>query len=273
MTTTKLIFIILFLSLAQLHAQSTKFYFTNSDTTKVDHIDVQNVKHTIELESVVKERDKETEALSLAPSFILSTVVPILFKQVGKWFYNPKNYIKEYGAVHSFYDSKSGFKKLPTTGKITIKTTGKLPDNVEREISRFTFELDSILNKNGYYQIALSEGYLNYTPVKLKSNHKKVNVVLEMKFIFYDSQDFKREYSLNPIKLSEVCAISGKKNGNEIKIEKKLYQIIPRMNVLESVQLKVTEINSRKKDWDKWLEFYNKNEGKISSFVLEKIIQ
>lgn len=35
--------------------------------------------------------------------------------------------------------------------------------------------------------------------------------------------------------------------------------------------MKVTEINSRKKDMDKWLEFYNKSKDKIQSFAIDQL--
>jgi hypothetical protein len=43
------------------------------------------------------------------------------------------------------------------------------------------------------------------------------------------------------------------------------------MQLVTSVQVKVTEVNSRKKDFDKWLEAYTNNKDKIQSFIIDNV--
>lgn len=157
---------------------------------------------------------------------------------------------------------------------VFVRTGSK--NGSEKVISSFEFDLTNVSKPNsesleGYRAIALKKYQNNYTKVKLKNNGKKMNTVIEMVFVYYDERDKKQELNLQPYKLSDITPMGSIGKTRAINEEKKNYQIIPPMKFIETLSIKIIEVNNRKKDWDKYLELFNSQKGNISSFLIDQL--
>lgn len=251
---------------------ANKHYYV--DTAK----DIKNVYFDEIKDSIALTENKESIAafggLSGAiMGIVIGELVPILVEKVGLLAYNPKNYISEYGTGYLFE-----FNALQNASAIDklIYTRMGVSNNSKHIISTFKFDLKPISesdadNLQAYTALALEEYQSNYTQVKLKNNGKKTNIVAAVTMVYFDQQDKKQELNLQPYKLSGI--IPEGSNGQIILIdeEKRNYQIIPPMKFIESITVKITDVNDRKKDWDKYLELFNGQKGNISGFLIDQI--
>ncbi|MFS4468870.1 hypothetical protein [Maribacter sp. 2210JD10-5] len=249
--------------------ETQKFYSVEKDA--VISSEFKQVKETVKLNYT-----DEKNSIAGVSSIILGTVagelVPRLVKQIGTWVYNPENYISEHGAAYHF--EKNKIMDLSSVKNFAVLQTGTKEINSEEIISKFIFSITNINEGDktltGYKVIALSAYELNFTQARLKNNGKDIHVVLEPIITYYDKQHQKKELILKSIRLSKI--VPGK--SVEVLEEKELnYQIIPPHLFIESIAVRITEVNNRKKDWDAFLTLYNTQEGKISEFIIGKLTQ
>ena len=231
-------------------------YVQSQEKTTYYHVKENTVK--------TKSFSDVTQSISFTPgtkeislTYIVGALIPHILKHAPKLFYNPKKYMKEYGTDGSLL-TESDFRKFGSIKTITYKQESK-----GEVLTMLGFKLIDSSMPMGYRGIFLTDAKFNYTPVKLKTRHFKTNVVIELIFNYYDKDNKKQVFNLKPINLNNITPGEAfTKNHNYI-------QLIPPMKTIESLQIKITEVNSRKKDWDKWLELYNENQDKLKDYLLE----
>ena len=161
---------------------------------------------------------------------------------------------------------------LDTKGTLTYEKKGKI-SNSEKVIATLIFELNDVINLPGFKTITLSTFDFNYSSVKLKNTAMSFYAVIEVDIAYYNLENEKRNLSLQPIKISNLVPRNKTSNNEEqisaIQDKKINVQIIPPNNFVESIKIKITEVNNRKKDWDNWLKLYNDNSDKLKDYLLE----
>ena len=222
-------------------------------------------------------RSDPTQAFVGAAAAILgmaiSELVPILVEKVGLLAYNPQKYISEYGTSYLF--NIDALRSIETLQKITYTRTGTV-NNSTNLLTSFTFELKDLphtatQNLKGYSAIALETYQNNYTGVKLKNSSNKMNMVAEVALTYYDAQDHRQELQLQPYKLSDVSPRGPEGSGTTIAKENRNYQIVPPMKFIETLTIKIVEVNDRKKDWDTYLEIFNRQKDNLSGLLIDQL--
>ena len=247
------------------------FYLNATEEIKTSYF--TNIKDSIEL----TERNLETKGVIGIPAAILgiaiSELVPILVEKVGLLAYNPKKYISEYGTSYLF--DIENLRTVDNLQKIRYTRTG-LSNNSKTLLSTFTFDVidlptSSTQDLKGYTAIALESYQNKYTKVKLKNSGQKMNVIAEVALTYYDTQNQKQELKLQPYKLPDMKPKG--QEGMEISITKKKrnYQVIPPMKFIETLTIKIIEVNARKKDWDAYLEIFNSQKGNLSGLLIDQL--
>jgi len=247
------------------------FYVSPSKEIKTSYFN--EIKDSIALVEYQEDNNTFLGVSSAVVGIVIGELVPVLVEKVGLLAYNPKNYISEYGTSYLF--DKNALKNTSNIDKIVFTRTG-VRSNAKETISMFEFDLKNISkgeaeNLEGYTAIGLISFQSNYTKVKLKSSGKKANIVIEMTAVYYDPQDKKQELHLQPYKLSAIVPLGVNNGPNLIDSKKRNYQIIPPMKFIETLSIKITEVNDRKKDWDKYLELFNNQKGNISGFLIDQL--
>ena len=251
---------------------SEKHFYLNA-TGEIKTSYFTNIKDSIEL----TERNLETKGVIGIPAAILgiaiSELVPILVEKVGLLAYNPKKYISEYGTSYLF--DIENLRTVDNLQKIRYTRTG-LSNNSKTLLSTFTFDVidlptSSTQDLKGYTAIALESYQNKYTKVKLKNSGQKMNVIAEVALTYYDTQNQKQELKLQPYKLPDMKPKG--QEGMEISITKKKrnYQVIPPMKFIETLTIKIIEVNARKKDWDAYLEIFNSQKGNLSGLLIDQL--
>ncbi|TRX58751.1 hypothetical protein FNH22_12810 [Fulvivirga sp. M361] len=202
---------------------------------------------------------------ALGASLIIGTLLPHLIDLAPKLFYNPKKYMKESGVDVSLLKTAKANYEIQKFDAIKTITYEKMSGATT--ITRLDFKLSDIEHTvlKGSRAIELSNAVFNLTPVKLKAKHKKTNVIIEITLNYYDKDKKMHSFSLNPIELKNVTP------GQAYTLKGKYIQIIPEMEAVENIKIKVTEVNSRKKDWDKWLEWYKGNKDDLEKIITDLI--
>ncbi len=247
------------------------FYLNTSQEIKTIHF--TEIKDSISL----IERSDPTQALAGIAAGILgmaiSELVPILVEKVGLLAYNPKKYISEYGTSYLF--DIEALRSIETLQKIIYTRTGAA-NNSTHLLSTFTFEVIDLPNTatqdlKGYSAIALETYQNHYTGVKLKNSSKKMNIVTEVALTYYDAQDQKQELKLQPYKLSDISPRGPEGLGTSIAKENRNYQVIPPMKFIETLTIKIIEVNDRKKDWDTYLELFNRQKDNLGGLLIDQM--
>ena len=248
------------------------FYVNPSEEIKTAHF--EQIKDTIVFTENTDGINTLLGVSSAIVGVIIGELVPILVEKVGLLAYNPKNYISEYGTTYLL--ELNALRDTRTLDKIVYARSGIRNYSNDTIISKFKFDLKAVSkstsnNIQAYRAIALEEYQSSYTRVKLKNSDNKTNIVANVTLVYFDEQDKKQELNLQPYKLGGV--IPRGRNSKTISIgpEKRNYQIIPPMKFIETVSIKITEVNDRKKDWDKYLELFNTQKGNISSFLIDQL--
>ncbi len=210
-------------------------------------------------------------------AIVMSTIVPYVVKKIPTLFYKPENFIKAYGTTLQYPETPialgAGMKgeSFDLVYKKEGVKTGQVDNNDPSIISSLKFRFDPIQNNSlpGYFAVSLIAYRFEATQVKLKSEHQKINAVVELVFHYFDVQHQKQEFTFTPIKIEEISL--PKTQDFLVKGSANVLQIVPPMPIIESLTLRITEVNTRKKDWDKWLELYNAKEGELSNYLLQVI--
>lgn len=92
---------------------------------------------------------------------------------------------------------------------------------------------------------------------------------MELLVNYFDDSGNKNSLELNPFVLSGYIPKGEKSTVNNFDT---IFRLIPINKVITSLQIKVTEVNGRKKDWDKLLELFNKNKDKGQDYIIDNLI-
>jgi hypothetical protein len=238
--------------LGQVKSKPIKHYFIEGNQSKEETLSEVN-------EFILLKSDSDPGEAAFLPPPLTSVILDGLMKYLPKLFYNPNKYIKEYGVSHPlFQDEHQKFIE-----SFTYEKTGVNSKKETVSISQLKFEVKDISYLNNYKVITLSNFKINRSPVKLSSKNKFVNLVAEITLYYYDVNHAKKELKLLPLKVKNIVPGSSITASSTINSS----QIIPPINNIEKIELKLTEVNSRKKDWDKWLELYDTNKDKLTELL------
>lgn len=198
-------------------------------------------------------------------STVATLAIKYAFKNVSKLFYNPEKFIKTHSANFKLYNS-SNILDFNTINCITY-----LKQSKEKDFMSLNFSLNSIkFNGKSYKSINLESFLYKYTNVKLKNKHYKVNIVAEIVVNYFNKNGELVTLELDPF------ILSGYTPKGEAAVTNKyaeISRIIPTENAITNIKIKVSEVNTRKKDWDKFLKLFNDNRDKAQTFILDNYIK
>lgn len=244
-----------------IYAQTEIFYtIENNDVQKEQFSDIVH-------ELKFKTDDKNSaEAFTLGWAGLAAKLIPLLVDGASKLFYNPDNFNKEYFANYSFFDSSGYFKKINPDATLVLEQTGENDLGKRQLINRFEFELGVVKNVEGYHFLGLKAYNLPYSWSKLSSTENRMNYIIDISFYYFDDDDKAQEFHINPILLdAQVVGAQGKEIRNTN------FQVIPKMKVLQNIQVRVREINAKTQNWNRYLELYQSNQDNISRFLIRAI--
>ncbi|GGG40339.1 hypothetical protein GCM10011414_07300 [Croceivirga lutea] len=179
-----------------------------------------------------------------------------LVRFLPKLLYNPTKFVYEDQAKFNFFKNANDINYIDENLELVFTIEG---DNATSavELSSFVFEFGNYEKHEGYYYMGLKSYDLQASLSKLKPKNATVNIVLEVLFDYYDENNTKKEFVLNPFYINNAAP-----DAKEL-IRNIDYQLLPKMEILQSVTVKITEVNSKKETWDKWLGLYEKHQGKL----------
>ncbi|WP_343487035.1 hypothetical protein [Allomuricauda sp. d1] len=237
--------------------QSQNFYRYDDGRVKIST--KTGIKDTLIFHSDVQDDFAMTSG---AISLVLGILVPKLVENVPKLFYNPENYIKESLVSRSFLHRDGSFTRLGELHHIEYrKMAGDEP------LALFNFTIGDTFMDNGYLDIELASAKINHTAVQLTSQNHNLNVVVEVFFHYYDAKQLKLVHVVEPFVINNAVT------GPLYQPKDQKIRLIPKFALLESIEVKVTEVNARKKDWDAYLSLYQEHSGKLSGYLLGLINQ
>ncbi|WP_396635399.1 hypothetical protein [Maribacter sp. R77961] len=213
----------------------------------------------------VREDFDNQDSYSFGFSKMVANLIPILVDGASKLFYNPDNFNKEYFATCSLFDSSGRFNSLDPKSKLVFSRIGMDEKKKKQVLNSFEFAIGAVENAEGYYYMGLQSYTLNYSMAKLSSPKNRINYILDLSFYYFDGDDKAQEFHLNPILLDNRSVPFSEE------IKQIQYQVIPKMKILQTVQLHVREVNASKQNWEKYLELYQSNQGAISNFLIRAV--
>lgn len=248
-------------SAVNIAAQTETYYsIKNNAVVKTEISDIQR---NITFESKVKETE---EALSSTLGVLATNLIPLLFDGASKLFYNPDNFNKEYFASYSFFDPTGHFKILDPTSTMVFEQKGKNEQGRTTRINRFEFELGNVKNIEGYLYLGIKAYELPHSWSKLNAPNNQMNYVLDIGFYYFDDNDKAQEFHINPF-LLDAQTIGLKR----VDIQNVSFQVIPKMKVLQNIQVRIREVNAKTQNWNRYLELYQNNQSGISRFLIRAV--
>lgn len=229
---------------------------------------------------LVKEKISTDDTLNLyksaavATTFILNDIViPLFVKYVPKLLYHPQKFIKEHHATHSLINgtlSTNNFvdiKNIIYSKKLLMKNQEKGVTAINIIFKLGSIHVDGDANNTVNY-LELTGLKFNYSEAKLKSATHRINLNIEVIYHYINSKHKQKTITLQPFFLNNVIP-DGESKIEAFEGEK--VRLLPKMYVVTAVQIKVTEINSKKKFMDTWLEVYHDNKDILSSTLKEVV--
>lgn len=247
-----LLMVVFLVASSQLLSQNNETKFYSQNGTKVSEEILSNIEEVILIEDNSKPKPKVKAFLPP----IVGSAIPYLVKYLPKLFYNPKKYIKESQTNYSLF----GVAAKKPLNSFSYEKTGKNSKDLTTTISKLDFTVTDLPYLPNYKLIDLASYHFAYTPVKLSNKNKSVNLVAEITLYYYDAKNVRQELKLSPITIKNIVP----KKGSKATSADGLRQVIPPMDNIENIELKLTEVNARKKDWDKWLERFENNQDKLT---------
>ncbi|MFS4416966.1 hypothetical protein [Maribacter sp. 2307ULW6-5] len=247
-------------ALQPLFAQGETYYRSNGNG--IEKTSMQQVRSQLRFEGAQESGD---EVFNLGLLKIASNLIPLLVDEASKLFYDPDNYNKEYAAHLDFFDANGTFRELDPNRTLIFEKRGTDAQGKEVLLSRLEFALGAVGNVEGYHYLGLKAYELNHAQAKLSAAKQRLNYVLDIHFYYFDAADKAQEFQLNPILLSGVRLPS---KGT---VENVAYQVVPKMKVLQRMQLRVREVNASKQNWDTYLKLYRSNRDQISRFLIRAL--
>lgn len=251
-----------YLSITLYATAQTEIYYT-IDNGEVQKSQFSDLKRNITFEY---ETYESQEALTIGIGILANKLIPLLVDGASKLFYNPDNFNKEYFSSYSFFNASSGFTKLDPNSTLVFKQTGKNDKGENELINTFQFEIGSVQNVDGYYYLGLKSYHIRHCWSKLSTPNNKINYILDLSFYYFDDYDKSQEFHLNPILLDNQIV-----GENQLVIEAVNYQVIPKMKILQNIQLRIREINAKTQNWNRYLEHYQNNQDEISAYLIRAI--
>ena len=252
----------LFFGIGTFGFSQTENYYTIQNGA-VHKTKFEDIRHELNFEPKDTISD---EALTIGWGNLAAKLIPLLVDGASKLFYNPDNFNKEYFANQSFFDSSKKFKTLDPNSTIVFEHTGKNPTGKREQIARFEFEMGAVENVEGYHYIGLKAYDIAYSWAKLSTPNNRISYILDVGFYYFDETDKAREFHLNPLLLDSRTI-----GADPGVIAEPNFQVIPKMKVLQIVQIRVREINDKKQNWDRYLELYQSNQENISKFLIKAL--
>ncbi|MFD0796017.1 hypothetical protein ACFQZJ_00980 [Maribacter chungangensis] len=259
---TLLLVVLCYLGGAVTIAAQTQTYYTIKNNAVVK-TEISDIQRHITFET----KEKETEeALSSTLGVLATNLIPLLFDGASKLFYNPDNFNKEYFASYSFFDSAGYFEILNPASTLVFEQTGKNEQGKTMRINRFEFELGNVKNVDGYLYLGLKAYELQQSWSKLNTPNNQINYVLDIGFYYFDNNDKAQEFHINPFLLDAQTI-----GLERVEIPKVNFQVIPKMKVLQNIQVRIREVNAKTQNWNRYLELYQSNQGNLSRFLIRAI--
>lgn len=243
-------------------AAQTETYYTIKNNAVVK-TEISDIQRNIIFESKVKETE---EALSSTLGVLATNLIPLLFDGASKLFYNPDNFNKEYFTSYSFFDATGHFKTLDTASILVFEQRGKNEQGTTTLINRFEFELGNVKNVDGYLYLGLKAYELPHSWSKLNAPNNQMNYVLDIGFYYFDDNDKAQEFHINPLLLDAQTV-----GSERVEIQNVNFQVVPKMKVLQNIQIRVREVNAKTQNWNRYLELYQSNQGNISRFLIRAV--
>lgn len=243
------------------YAQTETYYTINEN--EVQKKKFTAIQHELNFESKQKAGE---EALLMGWGTIAGNLIPLLVDSASKLFYNPDNFNKEYFANHTFFNSSGSFKTLDPTSTMVFEHSGTNEKGKKEQIARFEFEMGAVKNVEGYHYIGLKAYDIAYSWSKLSSAKNGMNYVIDIGFYYFDDDDKAQEFHMNPLLLNSKTI-----GDSSAVIEDVNFQVIPKMKVLQIIQIRVREVNNKTQNWNKYLELYQNNQSNISKFLIKAI--
>ena len=257
-------FLLLFslLSMVTYNYAQTENYYTIKGNA-VEKKKFHHIEHVLKFES---EEAPSEEAMTIGWGGLAAKLIPLLVDGASKLFYNPDNFNKEYFASYSFFDASSGFRKLDPSDALVFEHNAQDETGEQERINRFKFELGAVKNVEGYHYIGLKSYDLHYSWSKLSAANNRMNYIIDLEFYYFDEDDKAQEFHINPILLDSRIIIKSQGFIDDVN-----YQVLPKMKVLQTIQIRVREVNAKKQNWDRYLELYQSNQDNISRFLIRAI--
>lgn len=208
---------------------------------------------------------------------VIATVIPWFINNISKLFYEPNKYAKNHGAkfnmiINKKDDSEEGVYYLKNILDNKNLSYASYCKNRKDSITNLliNFSLNDIKNENNSFKVLKLDNYIyNYTNVKLKKSHHKVNLLIEVVVKSFNEKGELYEIKLDPIDIKN--AIPTGKTSKTINVKNQIFRYIPTKNKIESISFTVNEVNARKKTWDKWLKIFDDNKEKLQEVIIEEI--
>lgn len=187
------------------------------------------------------------------------------FKNVSKLFYNPEKFIKTHGTNLKLYN-KTNILDFNTYKCIIYEKKNK-----QKNFMSLNFSLNDInFNGKSYKTINLDSFLYQYTNVKLKNKHHTINIVAEIVVTYFNNTGEVVALELDPFILS---GYTPKGEDAITNTYTDISRILPTNNTITAIKIKVSEVNTRKKDWDKFLKLFNDNKEKAQTFIIDNYIK
>lgn len=264
------IFFICNFIIAQNKKTTTHYYKENNSIKTIGRIESSSF---IKLQEKPDKYDSHKDSSIIKSAIALKLVkfiIPKVIDKLGSILYKPEKYAKSNTASLKVIDSPKNKNNNLFKDKILVyHNFSKLPKN-----NKNNFLLSFSFHENQYgknlFKVLKFDNYLyNYTNVKLKRKHHKVNILIDINVSYFNEYGILQSHSLKPIEIKNVIP-KGQK-AKLVTIKENIVRYIPTAQQIESITITVNEVNSRKKTWDKWLKFYEDNKDKASDFIIKKI--
>ncbi|CAM1373615.1 hypothetical protein [Tenacibaculum xiamenense] len=259
--------------------KSITHYYVNQNS--IEYIGRVNTKSELKLKPV-ESRDSIIESINNKTNFIgiiLKPVAKLVINKLADIIYKPEKFAKNNSANYSLLDEPTHAKTSVFDNKTLIYSNySELPGRKESKESGHFLKNNLLLNfsfhdheksQNRFKILQLEEYLYNYTSVKLKRKHHKVNILIDIKVSYFDNDGLLQSYNLKTIEIDN--AIPKGKSSKLQTPKEKVRRYIPIVHPIESISISVNEVNARKKVWDKWLKLYTDNKDKINDFIDDKI--
>lgn len=217
---------------------------------------------------------KSLNTKGVIPNLIIEPITNFFVNKLADLIYKPEKFIKSNNAsclVLNEYNNKT--LDIFENKSLLYTNTSKPPYKssfVNNNLS-LNFILKPYNNfKDLFYTLKLESYIYNYTNVKLKRKHFKTNILIDISISYFDQYGILKKHSLKTIQIDDATPEG--KNAKLTPVKDSLgIRYIPTKFPIESINISVTEINTRKKVWDKWFKVYTDNKEKINEFILDKI--